>query len=151
MAKRSRQQRNTSGSSSDDVRELVRAHSLAQLVTGLVDRIGWPGVLVFLIFFAMQFWSTSEQKAEFVGMYILGKGILNVWPIVVLGVIFLATVLAQHRIYDKKIALLKGELRRVGDEKSSLQQELTDRRLERSGRPASSPLAEGTHDADRDH
>jgi hypothetical protein len=115
-------------------KDLEKAIAWANLFTALVDRIGWPGLLVVFFGAIMFFWASADQKRQFIDLYILGKGIGQIWPLVVLSVIFAATVLAQLRVYGKKIALLKRELERVGDEKSLLQQELTATKLRR-GKP----------------
>lgn len=51
---------------------------------------------------------------------------------IALGAIFVAAAVAQKKVYGRKIALLEAELARVGNEKSLLQQERTDLRLQRS-------------------
>jgi len=105
--------------------ELRKTTAWVTLFMTIVDRVGWPGLLV-IGFFAVLFgYGSIEQKREFIDIYILGKGIQGVWPIVLLSAIFAATVVAQLRVYGRKIALLEKELERVGNEKSELQQELT--------------------------
>ena len=79
--------------------------------------------------FVLTFWTSKEEQHAFVDIYILGRGILQVWPLVLLSAIFAATVAAQFYVYGRKIALLRGELNRVSDEKSKLQQELTTTKL----------------------
>lgn len=133
MAKR--RSKSTAPPDADSIR-LAHARSWAQFATSLIDRVGWPGLLVFFVFFIMQFWASAEQKTRIVETYVLGTGIFHAWPIVFLGVIFAATCIAQQRIFTKKIDVLAKELDRVGNEKSSLQQELTDHRLQRGNRLA---------------
>lgn len=112
---------------------MANATAWGNLVANLVDRVGWPGLLVLFVGFVVVFWSSQEQKHAFVDIYILGRGILQVWPLVLLSAIFAATVVAQFHVYGKKIALLRGELDRVSDEKSKLQQELTTTKLRHGG------------------
>jgi hypothetical protein len=90
-------------------------------------------LLVLFVGFILMFWASKEQQHAFVDLYILGRGIVQVWPLVLLSAIFAATVAAQFHVYDKKIALLRGELDRVSDEKSKLQQELTTTKLRHGG------------------
>jgi hypothetical protein len=112
-------------------KELERTTAWINLFASVVDRVGWPGLLV-LTFCGLLFgWASADQKRQFIDLYFLGKGIGNVWPIVVLSIIFCATVVAQVRVYGKKIALIEKELERVGNEKSQLQQELTTAKLKR--------------------
>ena len=56
----------------------------------------------------------------------------QVWPMIGLGAIFVAAAVAQKKVYGRRIALLETELARIGNEKSLLQQELTDHRLQRT-------------------
>jgi hypothetical protein len=113
--------------------QLAEARRWADLLTAIVDRGGWPGLLVVFFGVVFVFFASPAQKQEFFAIYVLGHGIRAVYPIVVLSVLFVATVVAQFRIYGNQIAVLERELTRVADEKSKLQQELTATKL-RSGK-----------------
>jgi hypothetical protein len=130
MAATKKQRGSTASATPDRVAE---ARRWADLLMSIVDRGGWPGLLV--IFFGVSFFlfATSAQKQEFFAIYVLGHGIREVYPLVVISILFAAAVVAQFRIYGNQIALLKRELSRVADEKSKLQQELTTTKL-RSGK-----------------
>jgi hypothetical protein len=108
------------------------AMSWANFWASVVDRFGWPGMLVLLAATFIFSFASAEQKHQFVDLYILGKGIGHAWPIISLGVLFVAAAAAQKKVYDRKIALLETELARIGNEKSLLQQELTDQQLQRT-------------------
>lgn len=112
--------------------EVVRAHGFALVATSVVDRFGWPGVVVLFIMYVAIYWSTPEQKHRFVECYFFGNGIGTIAPIVVLAVLFASTTIAQRSWYGKKIARLQGEVDRVGAEKSDMQQERTDTPLQSS-------------------
>ncbi len=125
--------RGGSSTSAAPSNKVAEARRVADLLMAIVDRGGWPGLLV--VFFCVSFFlfESSAQKEEFFAIYVLGHGIREVYPIVVLSALFVATVVAQLRMYGNQIALLKRELSRVADEKSKLQQELTSTKL-RSGK-----------------
>jgi hypothetical protein len=106
--------------------------SWANFWASVVDRFGWPGMLVLLAATFMFSFASAEQKHEFVDLYILGKGIGHVWPMISLGAIFVAAAVAQKKVYGRRIALLETELARIGNEKSLLQQERTDLTLQRT-------------------
>ena len=114
-------------------KQLAEARGWADLFTAIVDRGGWPGLLVIFFGVVFVFFSTPEQKHEFFSIYILGRGIREVYPLVVFSVLFVSAVFAQFRVYGNKIVVLERELTRVADEKSKLQQELTTTKL-RSGK-----------------
>src|SRR5260221_6598440 len=89
---------------------LPAAMSWANFWASVVDRFGWPGMLVLLAATFMFSFASAEQKHEFVDLYILGKGIGNVWPMIGLGAIFVAAAVAQKKVYGRRIALLENEL-----------------------------------------
>ncbi|SRR5216684_1215102 len=113
--------------------QLAEVRRWVDLLTAIVDRGGWPGLLVVFFGVVFVFFSSTAQKQEFFDIYVLGHGVREVYPLVVLGVLFAATIVAQFRVYGKQIAVLQLELTRVADEKSKLQQELTTTKL-RSGK-----------------
>lgn len=108
--------------------------SLIRLFTTLVDRFGWPGAALFAIGTAIQLWANSDQKHEAIDMYFLGKGMHSWWPMAVPSVVFVLLVWAQYETNKREVRRIKEEMRRIGAEKSALQEELSNRRL-RHGRP----------------
>jgi hypothetical protein len=119
-------------------KELERTIAWVNLFTAIIDRVGWPGLAVVSILAMIFGWASADQKRQIIDLYVLGKGIGGVWSNVALGAIFAAAVVAQARVYGRKIALLEKELERVGNEKSELQQELTSANLNRSSKPKGS-------------
>lgn len=132
MAATKKQKSGTPSGSTDRV-QLAEVRRWVDLLTAIVDRGGWPGLLVVGFGVVFVSFSSTAQKQEFFDIYVLGHGIREVYPLVVLSVLFAATVIAQFRVYGKQIAVLQHELTRVADEKSKLQQELTTTKL-RSGK-----------------
>lgn len=70
----------------------------------------------------IEYRATDEQRHAIIDMYILGKGIKTLYPILTMGVLFLFVALAQRYWYRRKITLLERELLRVGSEKSVKQE-----------------------------
>jgi hypothetical protein len=66
--------------------------------------------------------ATDEQVHALIDMYLLGRGIRAVYPIAVMGVIFLAVLFAQRHLYKRKENQMLAELARIGGEKSSKQE-----------------------------
>jgi hypothetical protein len=102
----------------------------AQIFTTLVETFGWPGASVVLTFWFVVWYATTEQKQRIIETYILGAGISRIWPLLVLSLVFVAVVLAQKRLYDRKTSVLSGELEREGQAKSRLQEKKITRPLQ---------------------
>jgi hypothetical protein len=57
-----------------------------------------------------------------IDMYLLGRGISTTYPMVVMGIVFLAVLFAQRHLYKRKENQMLAELARIGGEKSSGQE-----------------------------
>jgi len=96
--------------------------TIVRFFTAIVERFGWPGAAIFLVFFCIQRWASDEQKREIIDKYILGKGMQEWWPFVIVSLFFLLLVWGQHVIYKRELGIKDAELKRVGKEKSGLQE-----------------------------
>jgi hypothetical protein len=96
--------------------------ALAKVVDSLLEKFGWPGLIVLFIMYMVEFRATDEQRHALIDMYLLGRGIKAVYPIMIMGGLFLAASLAQHHLYKRKENLMLAELARIGGEKSSQQE-----------------------------
>jgi hypothetical protein len=103
--------------------------SVIRFFTTLVDRFGWPGAALIALGTGIQLWASPDQKHQMVDMYILGKGMHSWWPLVVPSAIFVLLAWAQRETNKREVRKIKQEMRRVGAEKSALQEELSNRRL----------------------
>lgn len=103
--------------------------SAIRFFTTLVDRFGWPGAALIVLATAIQSWATTEQKQEIIDMFILGKGMLSWWPLVVPSVLFVLLVWAQYETNKREVRRIKEEMKRIGAEKSALQEAASNRRL----------------------
>lgn len=103
---------------------------LAQIFTTLIETFGWPGSILILGFWFVVWYATPEQKHEIIDLYVLGKGISNLWPIITLSVVYVGTLVAQRRWYLKNMDRLSKELDREGKEKSALQAKRTTKQLQ---------------------
>lgn len=100
----------------------------------LVDRFGWPGAALIAIGVFTHLWSTAEQKQQIVDQYILGNGMYSWWPLAVPSTLFVLLIWAQYVTNRRIIKKLKREMRRIGEQKSQLQEKLSNRQL-RHGKP----------------
>lgn len=75
-----------------------------------------------LTFWFVVWYATEDQKRRIIETYILGTGVANTWPIIILSVTFAVTAFAQRRWYLKKLEPLTKEIEREGVEKSQLQE-----------------------------
>ncbi len=103
---------------------------LAKVFTSIIETFGWPGGILFLGYTFVFQSATADQKQRIIEMYVLGNDTKRAWPIAVICVVSLCTVLAQKRWYDRKLDKLSKEMERVGNEKSLLQQLLTGQELQ---------------------
>jgi hypothetical protein len=100
----------------------------------LIETFGWPGATIILGYGFVVQYATAEQKQRLIEMYLLGGGIRQVWPMVVLSVVFAVLSIAQHRWYVKQIGIYTNEIARIGEEKSALQERRAGRRLQHGDR-----------------
>jgi hypothetical protein len=104
--------------------------ALANVFTTLVETFGWPGATVILTFWFVVWYATDDQKHRIIERYVLGTGVAQTWPIIILSLTFGVTALAQRRWYLKKLNTLTKEIEREGEEKSTLQGKKTQRQLQ---------------------
>jgi hypothetical protein len=109
--------------------------SSANVLSVVVQTFGWPGtVLAFVGAFVLRY-ASDEQKRDIVDRYVLGRGISEIFPII--GVVILAALVvgAQSWSHKKTLALKDAEIKRIGDEKSQLQELMAKKTLaHRSGK-----------------
>ena len=96
--------------------------AIAKVVDSLLEKFGWPGLLVLFVMYLVAYRATEDQVHALIDMYLLGRGIGTVYPIVVMGIIFLAVLFAQRHLYKRKENQMREEVARIGGEKSSRQE-----------------------------
>jgi len=96
--------------------------ALAKIVDSLLEKFGWPGLLVLFLMYLVTYRATDEQVHALIDMYLLGKGISAVYPTIIMSVLFLAVLFAQRHLYRKKENQMRDEIARIGGEKSSRQE-----------------------------
>ena len=104
--------------------------SAIRLFTALVERFGWPGAVLIALGVFTHLWSSEDQKHQIIDMYILGKGMHSWWPLAVPSIFFGLVVWAQYEMNKKKVKELTKEMRRIGAEKSALQERISGRDLQ---------------------
>lgn len=97
--------------------------AFADIVTVLVDKIGLVGAIFFTSFWFFQTTATPEEKRQIIDMYVLGKGIGDIYPTVIMVLIFAAITFGQHRIYKKKLKVKTAEIDRLSEWKTEHQKQ----------------------------
>lgn len=97
--------------------------AFASVVETLVEKFGWPGMLGVFVMFMIVHYATDEQRHALIDMYLLGRGIGAVYPIIFMGALFSGVVLAQRYSFRKKEKIMQEELTRLGAEKSARQEQ----------------------------
>lgn len=95
----------------------------AKIFETLVDKFGWPGVLLLFLMHMVEYRATDEQRHAIIDMYVLGRGIGTMYPLMFMGGLFTAVAFAQRHWYKRKIKLMENELVRMGSEKSAQQEQ----------------------------
>jgi hypothetical protein len=109
---------------------VAAVQGLAKVFTSITETYGWPGGILFLVYAFVYQFATPDQKQRIIEMYVLGNGLRQIWPIAVVCLVALCTILAQNRSHRKKVKTLTDELEREGNEKSGLQQTSAGRPLQ---------------------
>lgn len=104
----------------------------ASTIQTLLEKFGWPGLLVIFVMYLILFDATDNQRHELIDKYLLGHGIGDAYPIIIMGGLFLAVLFSQRHFYRKKLTLAEAELARIGSEKSSQQEKALGARLHHS-------------------
>src|SRR5882724_3868529 len=107
-------------------------HAAARVFNNLADKFGVPGTFLLLIWLSVELWASTEQKQQIIDRYILGKGLSQFWPVIVVTLLALLAVWAYRERSEKRLHLIQDELNRCGAEKSLLQELLAERKLEHS-------------------
>ena len=97
-------------------------HGFFNVVAMMVDRLGWGGALIVLVFFFIQYNGTSEQKQKVIDKFVLGKELDLVYPFIGLGVLGIAVFVGQNHYWRKKVSTLNAEINRLSKWKSDHQQ-----------------------------
>jgi len=92
------------------------------LAAQTVDRFGWPGALILISFFFVQYNGTPAQKQEIIDKFVLGKGVDRIYPFIVIVIIGLLTFFAQNIYWQRKVKALKVEIERLAKWKTDHQQ-----------------------------
>jgi hypothetical protein len=108
---------------------------LFKLLTSIVKEVGIPGFIVVFLAVIFIIYGTSSQKTEFIDRFILLKGSIQDPNPAAFVVTFLVFILILGAIYHIRILdLERKEIERIGEEKSKLQEQLTQKRLRSSNK-----------------
>lgn len=97
-----------------------------ELFTVLIDRFGWPGAILILSYIFVERHATDSQKQEIIDKFLLGHGISEIYPLVILGIIATALLAAQRFYWKKKVGVLEHEIKRLANWKSDHQESKID-------------------------
>ena len=101
-----------------------------RLLNTLTERFGLLGALLLLGCLFVWRYSTPEQKVQIIEVYILNNGVSQVWPSIVLSILFVLVLFAQRHVYQRRERERRKDIARIGKEKSDLQQKATDTKLQ---------------------
>jgi hypothetical protein len=97
----------------------------SDLTARIVDRFGWPGALIVLGFFFIQYNGTTAQKQEIIDKFVLGKDVDWAYPFAVFVALAVVAFWAQHDYWAKRVEVVTKEMNRLAEWKSKHQQEQT--------------------------
>jgi len=96
--------------------------AFAKIVDALLEKFGWPGLIVLFVMYLVAYRAAPEQVHALIDIYLLGRGISTIYPMIVMGVLFLSVLFAQRHLYKRKENRMLAELARIGGEKSAKQE-----------------------------
>jgi hypothetical protein len=109
--------------------------SYLKIFTAVVKEVGIPGFIVVFLAFIFVIYGTKTQKEEFIDKFLLLKNAGNESTPAAFIITFLVFILILGAIYHvKALALEREEIRRIGEEKSMLQEQLIQKRLRSSNK-----------------
>lgn len=118
--KKSRKRRQKNGSIS------IVLSSAINFFTVLVERFGWPGTFLILSYIFVERHATKTQKQEIIDKFLLGSGISDSYPLIILGIIAVGLFMAQNFYWKKRVSVLEGEIKRLSNWKSDHQESKID-------------------------
>ncbi|HEY2392671.1 MAG TPA: hypothetical protein VGK22_15965 [Candidatus Angelobacter sp.] len=95
----------------------------------IADKFGIPTAFGVMSFVAVSMWATTEQKRAIIDMYVLGRGVDQIYPIVIFSVIAVVLSFCQNRYFRRQLRLKDDEIARLAEYKSEHQQSQIDKRL----------------------
>ena len=102
-------------------------------MAGIVKEVGLLGFITLFVAFIFLFFSTLEQKQEFVDRFILLKdGDKNPFPCAMIVLCLFVIILIGGMYNSRMLKLRKEENNRIGKEKSDLQKRLLEKDLNSS-------------------
>jgi hypothetical protein len=102
-----------------------------EVMATAIDRFGWPGTMVALVFFFVEQNGSLEQKREFITL-MLHPGASGSGSFLVLLAGGVLTFAAQHYVWKKRDAVKNDEIRRLSEWKTQHQQKQIPTKLHHS-------------------
>jgi hypothetical protein len=105
------------------------AAAVLKFLGTIADRFGWPGTIAVMVFYILITFPDEAQKRQFFDLFVLGKGIGQLWPNILVCTLALGVIAAQRFRYVRLLNQERAELNRVSEEKSRLQAAMEGRKL----------------------
>lgn len=110
---------------------------VANVITDIVDKFGWPGAVVLFAASIFVIYGSPEQKRYAIDVYLLGKTTPGAAAIA--AVFFVLVLLAQMATYRKTVGELRQMLRRSEEKSDRLTEQLANAKNQiASGHPSQS-------------
>jgi hypothetical protein len=106
--------------------------TILKAMVASIQAIGMPATFLVLAVVVISWFSTPEQKHEIIDKFVLGKRVMEAWPLIVLGGLTLLFNYGNYIYGRMRVRNVKEELTRVSIEKSQLQAMLSERLLKHS-------------------
>jgi len=88
----------------------------------VVEHFGWPGACLIILWRFFESNGSKEQKQQFIDIFFLGKGVEQVYPFFLMGILFSLLLLAQWFYWRQRIKVLNLEISRLSKWKSDHQE-----------------------------
>ena len=99
-----------------------RAIAWARVFEHLVDKCGLTGAFLFFVCGFVVVYASPDQKKSIIDLFVLGRGVRELYPTLLASLVFLALLAAQQYYYERRIRRMDKELTRLGAWKSNHQQ-----------------------------
>jgi fucose permease len=106
---------------------------LLKILAGIFKELGLPGFVIVIVVFIFFVWGTSEQKMEFIDRFILmKKAESDPFPFCLIILVLILIMIIGHVYFKKMLQIAEDENKRISEEKSRLQEQLTKKELRSS-------------------
>ena len=98
------------------------ARAIADLLSRLIDRFGWPGLTLVALYVFVDRYATPAQKQEIIDKFILGKSPQNIYVVGVTAFLAALIIVATWIRSSRRIRVLEAEVERLAAWKTAHQE-----------------------------